>query len=566
MSFNVYIRGIYSTALTKLFLDAGYNIIFPSQIILKRFPQLKEFSGKYSKDIVINDRYDKQGISVSMKKEIWEKIKDKFPINSETFPDLITLKSRFPLNQICKGIVIQNNKQKGFSLIRLIPDKSDLPSEENLESEFSTSFGRINKILKIGTEDIFQVVFEDVGKNYAYLNQGYTVSGNLVVLMPYIKKAFISKKIKDKQERQKLKNVVDKVSIEEFGILLRTAAKFATELEILKEIQQLRDKYLQIEAYINQAKSKIGPILTEYESINFIFPQKSKEKFDEIRSQVVSTMPFHHTIKSMSFQAGNASHRVLNFTEKILSEANYKGFNSVINQEFIKFYYSNLLNPKQELNIYHYKLNGRKISLNPGIIKKISKINDNQLKIILRRNLSPKGFYDGLNIPIEEGDYAIGIYSSNEWYYETIYYSQENEIKGKYFNINTPIVIDANSINYFDLEIDVIEPLGQSRQILDKELLDKSLELNIISKSLYDQALKVANDIKNGIIKSELEIISKIKEQSVEEAEKSKELKPKEQKEEEEEEEKIKPKEKTEEEESDEELEYDDDNEFEELS
>ena len=34
---NVFIRGIYSTALTKMFIDAGYPIIFPSEPIQKRF-------------------------------------------------------------------------------------------------------------------------------------------------------------------------------------------------------------------------------------------------------------------------------------------------------------------------------------------------------------------------------------------------------------------------------------------------------------------------------------------------------------------------------------------------
>ncbi|MHA1340033.1 MAG: ribonuclease E/G [Promethearchaeota archaeon] len=549
MKYNVFIRGIYSTALTKLFLDTDFNIIFPSKIMAKRFPQLKEFSGNYSKDIVINDRYDRQGISVTMKKEIWEDIKDKFPLNRSKFPYLMELRAKFPLNQICKGIVIQSNRQKGYSLVRLMPDRSDTSQEEDLESEFTTTFGRINKILKVGTEDVFQVVFEDVGKNYAYLNQGYTVSGNLAVIMPYTKKAFISKKIKDKEQRQKLRNVINKISTEEFGILLRTAAQYASEIEILREIQQLRDKSIKIEALINQSKTKIGPILTEYVSINYLFPQSVKVAFDEIRSQISATMPLHHSIKSGSYQTNNIPLRVLNLVEKILDQINYKGLNPAINEDFIKFYNFNLFTPKQFLNIYHYKINGRKITLKPGIIKKISRTNNNQnqLKIILRRNLSPKGYYDGLNIPIEEGDYAIGIYTSNSWYYETIYYSQENELKGKYFNINTPIFFDANGIHYFDLEIDVIEPLNQPRQIIDQELLEKALELNIISKATYDKAIQIAEDIKSGKIKSELELRSKIKdektEKEVEEEEFEKDLA----------------------EEIDEETESDDDNEFEEL-
>ncbi|MBD3353015.1 MAG: hypothetical protein GF364_16160, partial [Candidatus Lokiarchaeota archaeon] len=100
MTYNVFIRGIYSTALTKLFKDAGFNIIFPSAVILERFKDLEEFYGSYSKDIIINDRYDKSGISVSMKKEIWNEIKEDFPITQKKFPNTIKLQAEFPLNSI----------------------------------------------------------------------------------------------------------------------------------------------------------------------------------------------------------------------------------------------------------------------------------------------------------------------------------------------------------------------------------------------------------------------------------------------------------------------------------
>ena len=109
---NVHIRGIYSTALTKLFLDAGFPIIFPSMLIQKRF-DIKPISmikeGQYSKEISIEDRWDKQGISIQFKKPIWKNLVDNkfedFPLSFSRFPDLIRFQPRFHRNDIYQGIV-----------------------------------------------------------------------------------------------------------------------------------------------------------------------------------------------------------------------------------------------------------------------------------------------------------------------------------------------------------------------------------------------------------------------------------------------------------------------------
>ncbi len=507
MTYNVFIRGIYSTSLTKIFRDAGYNIIFPSTEIIKRFPDLEEFSGKYSKDIIINDRYDREGISITVKKELWEDIKNNFPINHNSFPNAIKLEAKFPLNSIHKGIVIQSNRMKNYSIVRLMPTQEN---DNNLSEHFSTTLGRMNKSLRVGSENIFQVVFEDVGKNYAFLNRGYTVSGDLAVIMPRNKRAFISKKIKDKEQRTKLNNVIKKVGISEFGILLRTAAKYATEIEILKEIHLLREKSLKIESQINQKSGTIGQIGGEFFSFNYLFPSLSKMRFDEIRSSIVPSVAFHHEIKACIGEKSEnrQQFKVLNLIEKVMMELGAKEFSETINREYLSFYFNNLYIPKQFLYINHYKLNGRNLSLRPGIIKKIERIRTEDsdcLKIILRRKLAGKGLYDGLDIPIEEGDYAIGIYESGKMYCETIYYSKENELKGKYFNVNTPIMLRPDGIHYFDLEIDVIEPLRKSRTIIDIDYLEKAHEIGVISESLKNDAIMIAEKIKSGEIESELE-------------------------------------------------------------
>ncbi|MBN2156118.1 MAG: ribonuclease E/G [Candidatus Lokiarchaeota archaeon] len=499
MTYNVFIRGIYSTALTKLFYDLGYNIVYSSPPIRERF-NLEEFSenwkNKFSKQIIINDRYDREGISVTTKKEIWPDIKDTFPLNGSDFPNLLQYYARFPMNSIYKGIVISCNKIKNYSLVRLIPEQQNNDTE--VESHFTTTIGRINRFLPVGSEDIFQISYEDVGQSYAYLNQGYTVSGDLAVIMPYNKRGLISKKIKDKTERTRLKKVIDEITAKDFGILIRTVAQYADELEILKQIQQLREKYIEIESLINQSGSQIGEIYSDAVSLNYLFPNTTKYKFDQIRDSILPTLPLHHEIKATT-NVGDRSHlKTLLLIEEILEETGGNGFTESIQNKFLSYYSSNLYVPRQILNIHHYKINGRILHLQSGQIKKIDRLrNPNRLQVILRRHVKSQGLYDGLEIPIEEGDYAIGIYEQESWFSETSYYTKDNELKGKYFNINTPLVFRPDGIHYFDLEIDVIEPLNRKRIVIDAELLEKAAERGIISPYLYSKALETAEELKN---------------------------------------------------------------------
>lgn len=62
MEVSLKIRGIYTTALTKFFMDKGLTIVSPSETILKRFGQGKKFAPAGSADVEIRDLEGAQGI------------------------------------------------------------------------------------------------------------------------------------------------------------------------------------------------------------------------------------------------------------------------------------------------------------------------------------------------------------------------------------------------------------------------------------------------------------------------------------------------------------------------
>ncbi|MCK4310731.1 MAG: DUF402 domain-containing protein, partial [Methanomicrobia archaeon] len=116
-------------------------------------------------------------------------------------------------------------------------------------------------------------------------------------------------------------------------------------------------------------------------------------------------------------------------------------------------------------------------------------------KLVLRRNFLGRGHYDGLNIKKEFRDYAITEIEEGKWYFTHKYYSKDDELKGVYYNVCTPVEIYQDRIRYFDLEIDVIEDVEGNRRIIDEDKLEKAVETGRINKNLEKKALEVAESL-----------------------------------------------------------------------
>lgn len=80
---RVKVRGIYSTALTRLFLDYGFRIVSPTQAIRNRFG-LKDT--REAEEVLIRDLPDKQGVIVEGVGEATEEIIKRF---KTSFPEAI---------------------------------------------------------------------------------------------------------------------------------------------------------------------------------------------------------------------------------------------------------------------------------------------------------------------------------------------------------------------------------------------------------------------------------------------------------------------------------------------
>ncbi len=105
----------------------------------------------------------------------------------------------------------------------------------------------ISKVLKEGETILVQVSKEPVNEKGAKLTTCYTLPGRFIVLMPNIPRIGTSKKIEDRDERARLKELVSKTLPEGMGAIIRTCSEGRKEEEIKQDVMFLVGTWAEIQ-------------------------------------------------------------------------------------------------------------------------------------------------------------------------------------------------------------------------------------------------------------------------------------------------------------------------------
>ena len=98
----------------------------------------------------------------------------------------------------------------------------------------------IQKCLKKGDEVLIQVMKEGIGTKGPTLTSYLSIPGRLSVMMPYMDKVGVSRKIEDETARKKMRNILDSLNLPEgFGFILRTAALGKTKVDVKRDLAYL---------------------------------------------------------------------------------------------------------------------------------------------------------------------------------------------------------------------------------------------------------------------------------------------------------------------------------------
>lgn len=113
-----------------------------------------------------------------------------------------------------------------------------LQSEEDDEEtniELKTSLN-IDKIFNEGDDILIQVTKEPIHEKGAKLTTCFTLPGRFLVLMPNIPQIGISKKIDERDERTRLRNIMQRNLPTGMGVIIRTTAEERTEKDLRKDL------------------------------------------------------------------------------------------------------------------------------------------------------------------------------------------------------------------------------------------------------------------------------------------------------------------------------------------
>ena len=135
--------------------------------------------------------------------------------------------------------------------------KNDEIKKKEYREEIKSSLGikryKIQEVIKPGQVILIQVIKEERGQKGAALTTFISLAGKYLVLMPNTPKGGgISRKIFNSSDRQKIREILGKISIpKSMGVIVRTAGANKTKNEIEKDFQntlntweQIRDKAL----------------------------------------------------------------------------------------------------------------------------------------------------------------------------------------------------------------------------------------------------------------------------------------------------------------------------------
>jgi len=219
------------------------------------------------------------------------------------------------------------------------------------------------------------------------------------------------------------------------------------------------------------------------------FPGLSKRKLDEIRAMVIPTVTGHHYYKA----CGGSFSMMVDIAERMLMEGCPRDEVEALLNESVS---SRFPKVGSTLGLEHVKLNGQLYDLGPARMVRFDRENR---RIVLLRRIFREGVYDGLEIRKDPGDFAVTEVIIGDLSLRTRYFSRDQEYKGTYININTPVELYPTKIRYVDLEVDICVWSNGEIKKIDEEKLEEAAATGLISEKLVEISNKEIEKILDSI-------------------------------------------------------------------
>ncbi len=123
--------------------------------------------------------------------------------------------------------------------------------------------GIISSQVEPGQHVLVQVVKEPISTKGPRLTSELSIAGRYLVLIPFIDKVSISQKIKSKEERIRLQNLMRSIKPKNFGVIVRTVAEGRKVADLDREIKTLVKRWDEMVNKAVQPKKKVPTLVLE---------------------------------------------------------------------------------------------------------------------------------------------------------------------------------------------------------------------------------------------------------------------------------------------------------------
>ena len=124
--------------------------------------------------------------------------------------------------------------------------------------------GSIQDVLEKDQEVIVQITKEPINTKGPRLTGEISFAGRFLVLIPFTDKVSVSSKIKSKEERARLKQLIQSIKPRNFGVIVRTVAEGKRAAELNSELTALVDSWNECIAKVQKANTL--PLLVHEET------------------------------------------------------------------------------------------------------------------------------------------------------------------------------------------------------------------------------------------------------------------------------------------------------------
>ncbi len=339
---KVKVRGIYSTAISKLLLDEKIEITQPADAIKNAL----KIDDESKPDLVIEDTETKEGVYL-----YGNGVEELVKIIKNRLKRSIFYKEE--IGKIYCGI-INNTDQKSKSILISLPD-----DEEGI-LDMKSFWGYVKPGAKIlvqskGTYDgkiMLSTQLRIFGDNIIIIKNGFTK---------------MSRGIHSNEGKTKLYDIAKGLNLKDWGILWVQGAEDRDESMLKQELEDLQKK----ESEINEKFNGCNEPSVLYEGMNkyfILFSEEDKNELDKIRKSVMPTIMSHHKLKSAGYTI------LTDFAENLMDKFSDEEITSKINEVLLRY------GPTKEklYRLAFTRLNGTSFKID-GIVSDIE-VKDNEVQ------------------------------------------------------------------------------------------------------------------------------------------------------------------------------------------